>query len=177
MPKPKVFFDSYTNATTLFPQNHDELAKEILDQGVEKPVIPIYGFGEVKSEDFPKTYQMLRSMPYVRFAGIINLKPHFNQDREYGYNVVANHTIRYFYTIKHSATNKSGIWIDGECRFFTEKEWICGDMSREHSLFNKNKKLYTTVLFIDIDRHESIHDGCSPNSDLSKDEVLKLFAI
>ena len=45
----------------------------------------------------------------------------------------------YFYTIQESAGHKSGIWIDGEKRFFTEKEWICGDMSREHSLFNKDK--------------------------------------
>ena len=57
----------------------------------------------------------------------------------------------------------------------TEKEWICGDMSREHSLFNKDKDRKTVVLFIDIDRHECIHEGRSPNSDIKKDEIIRMF--
>jgi hypothetical protein len=177
MPKPRVFFDPYTNATTIFPQFHDEISKEICAGNSDMPVIPIYGFGEIMSDEYPITYQLLRAMPYVRFAGIINIKQDFEQKREYGFDKVANHTIRYFYTIKQSATQKSGIWIDGEKRFFTEKEWICGDMSREHALFNKNKRQPTTVLFIDIDRHESINEGASPNKELDKDEVLKMFAL
>jgi len=174
MPKPTVFFDPYTNTTQLFAQHHDEILRETTD--CLDPVIPIYGFQrDINSSEYPKIYELLRSMPYVRFAGIINIKPKFEQRREYGFADIANDTIRYFYTIKQSAIQKSGIWIDGSRKFFTDKEWICGDMSREHSLFNKDKLNHTTVLFIDIDRHPSIHNGCSPNNDIKKDEVLKMF--
>lgn len=175
MPKPIVFFDPYTNTTKLFIQEHDDLKKEILELDTKTSVIPIYGLSTVRTDKYPKLYQLLRAMPCVRYAGIINIKPKFEQIREYGYDYAANHTTRYFYTIKASATNKSGIWIDGEKRFFVEKEWVVGDMSREHALFNKSKDSYTTVIFIDIDRHEKIHQGRSPNSDIDKDEVLKIF--
>lgn len=175
MPKPTVFFPPYTDTIQIFVQNHDDLKEEAL-QDTKTPVIPIYGRGEIKSDAYPKIYECLKCMPYVRYAGIINIKPKFEQKPEYGYDIVANHTIRYFYTFKAAGANKSGIWIDGEKRFFTEKEWICGDMSREHRLFNKLKKTHSsTVLFVDIDRHQSIHEGRSPNTDASKDEVLKLF--
>lgn len=177
MPKPTVFFQPYTDATKLFVQEHDDIYLEIMNDDTTTPVIPIYGMGITRTFKYPKLYELLRSVPYVRYAGIINLKPQFEQIREYGFDNVTDHTIRHFYTIKQSGTNKSGIWIDGEKRFFSEKEWILGDMSREHSLFNKNKEDYTTVVFIDVDRHESIHPGRSPNSDIKKDEVLKVFEL
>jgi hypothetical protein len=175
MPKPTVFYSPYTDTITAFAPNHDKIVQEVENYDSKNPVIPIYGFGEIKSVDFPFIYELLRSVPYVRFAGIINLKPKFQQAREYGLDRVANHTVRYFYTIKEPAGQKSGIWIDGAKKFFSDREWICGDMSREHSLFNKDKDRYATVLFIDIDRHEDIHEGRSPNSDIKKDEVLKMF--
>lgn len=174
MPKPKVFFTPYTNTINVFSQHHDQIKKEILSRQ-NGPVVPIYGFGEIISRDYPETYSLLRCVPYVRFAGIITLKPKFQQAAEYGYASVANHTIRYFYTIQESAGHKSGIWIDGEKRFFMEKEWICGDMSREHSLFNKDKERQSVVLFIDIDRHENIHEGRSPTMELNGDEIIKMF--
>lgn len=175
MPKPIVFFSPYTDTIAVCKQNHDVICKEILDKNCLDPVIPIYGLGEIKSFDYPEVYKSLRCMPYVRNAGIITIKPKFQQTREYGFAPIANHTVRYFYTIKESAGHKSGIWIDGEKRFFMEKEWICGDMSREHSLFNRDKERSTVVLFVDIDRHESIHEGRSPNQDIKKDEIMKMF--
>ncbi len=180
MPKPRVFFDPYTNTVEIFKQNHDLICGEVfdtnkLDDGQRDPVIPIYGFGEIKAYEYPVIYNCLRCVPYIRFAGIITIKPKFQQAREYGLDIVANHTIRYFYTLKESAGHKSGIWIDGEKRFFTEREWICGDMSREHSLFNRDKERSSVVLFIDIDRHETIHEGRSPNNNIKKDEILKMF--
>lgn len=177
MPKPTVFFDPYTNTIGVFAPNHDKIVEEVNKYGTHDSIIPIYGFGEIKSQEFPVIYELVRSMPYVRNVGIINIKPKFQQAKEYGLDRVANHTIRYFYTIKESCGLKSGIWIDGARKFFTEKEWICGDMSREHSLFNKDRDQYTTVLFVDIDRHEKIHEGRSPNSNLEQDEILKMFDI
>jgi hypothetical protein len=175
MPKPTVFFEPYTDTIKLFVQEHNNIVDELAPIDVNIPIIPIYGLGIVKSTKFPFLYDLMRAIPYVRYAGIINIKPKFEQCRVYGYDQVANHTIRHFYTVKQSAANKSGIWIDGEKRLFSEKEWILGDMSREHSLFNKSKDSYTTIIFIDIDRHTDILTGRSPNSDIKKDEVLKVF--
>lgn len=174
MPKPKVFFDVDINETKNFEHKHDQIKKEIEDAKNNSPVIPIFGNGEIFETGYPVIYELLRSLPFVRYAGIINIKPKFEQVKQYGLNSNANNTVRYFYTISHSATQKSGIWVDGAKKFFYEKEWIVADMSREHSLFNKNKKSYTTVLFVDIDRC-NINPGNSPNNDVTKDEVLSVF--
>ena len=48
-------------------------------------------------------------------------------------------------------------------------------MSREHSLFNKDKERAATVLFLDVDRDQSM--GNSPNIDINKDEILKMFVM
>ncbi len=171
MPKPLVFFDPYPDVIGVLNDNHDIIKNSIFD--TKTPVIPIYGFGEIKSTEYPDIYYLLQGIPGVQTAGIINIKPKFQQVREYGMAQVANNTVRHFYTIQESATRKSGIWIDGEKRFFETKGCICGDMSREHSLFNKDKEKGATVLFIDVDRTQS--KGNSPNSDIYKDEILKMF--
>jgi hypothetical protein len=176
MPKPVVFFEPYTDFIRVFESNHEIVKKEVLANDVETPVIPIFGFNDIKSDKYPETYKLLRCLPYVRFAGIINLRKKFSQAPTYGYAPVANETTRYFYTIDGTGTNKAGVWIDGEKKFFDEKTWICGDMSREHSLFNNDKYKSITVLFVDIDRHESIHKGTSKNEDLATDEILSYFA-
>ena len=176
MPKPIVFYEPYTDCINIFTDNHELLKKEILENDTTTPVVPIYGFDAIQTHKYPETYKLLRCMPYVRFAGILNLRTKFSQLATYSYAPVANNTIRFFYTIDGTGTNKAGVWIDGEKRFFEEKTWICGDMSREHSLFNNDKYKSITVLFIDIDRHENIHKGTSKNDDLDTDEILSQFA-
>ena len=174
MPKPKVFFDIYIEGTENFNKQHAQIEKEVKDVGDVSPVIPIFGNGAIVDTRFPVIYELLRSLPFVRYAGLINIKPKFEQVRQYGWDINSNNTIRYYYAITHSAAQKSGIWIDGQKKFFYSNEWIVGDISREHSLFNKNKKESTVVLFIDVDRCD-INKGNSPNSDVSKDEVLRVF--
>lgn len=176
MPKPKVFFDVYIDGTKNFEHKHDLIEKEVNDTHDDSPVIPIFGNGEVFDKRYPVIYELLRSLPFVRYAGIINIKTKFEQVRQYGWANNANNTLRYFYTISHSAAQRSGIWVDGSKKFFYSKEWIVADVSREHSLFNKNKKDPTIVLFVDIDRCD-INPGNSPNTEVEKDEVLKLFYV
>ena len=181
MPKPIVFFDPHKSITDILNENYDNIKKEIVDNQVEEvkdPVIPIYGFNEIKSYDYPVIYNLLQDIREIQTIGIINIKPKFQQIKEYGMASIVNDTIRYFYTIQESAGHKSGIWIDGERRFFSNKECIVGDMSREHSLFNKDKELWATVLFIDVARQyydQNIPTGNSPNQDIDKDEILKMF--
>lgn len=175
MPKPTVFFDVTIAETKLFEDSHEEIVKEIQEVGSNNPVIPIYYDGHIYTDKYPVIYELLRCIPDVKMAGIINIKPKFEQKRQYGISRLVNDTVRYFYTVKHSATLRSGIWIDGAQKFFYNKEWIVGDMSREHSLFNKNRKEYTTVIFIDVQRPPSIHTGCSPTHKSADDEIAKAF--
>ena len=176
MPKPQVFFDPYLLEINNITAIHDDIAAEIKTVNDMSPVIPIFGNGEIYDRRFPQIYEALRTIPFVRYAGIINVKPKFDQKKQYGYARNANNTIRHFYTITQSAAHKSGIWVDGAKKFFCEKEWILADMSRENSLFNKNKTDYSIVIFIDIDRI-NINPGNSPNVDVDQDEVLKMFLL
>jgi hypothetical protein len=174
MPKPTVFFDPYKDVTDILTPQYDAIKKESLQDCIT-PVIPIYGFGDAKTSKYPDILSIVKTVPGIRLAGIINIKPKFQQVKEYGLAALANRTVRHFYTIQESAGHKSGIWIDGEKKFFDTKGYVCGDMSREHSLFNKDKERAATVLFLDVDRDQSM--GNSPNIDINKDEILKMFVM
>jgi hypothetical protein len=175
MPKAKVFFDQYVEEIKVFDDAYDDIKKEIEAVDIKDAnVIPIYGNGEIKDTRFPKLYNTLRYLPNVRYAGIINVKPKYEQSKQYGFAPIANHTIRHFYTIKQSAALKSGIWVDGAKKFFTEKEWILADMSREHSIFNR-KKDNSIVVFIDIDRPLDMNAGNSPNTKIEADDIISKF--
>jgi hypothetical protein len=174
MPKAKVFFEPYKESI-VFSQNHDQLKKSLENIDTNCSVIPIYSDGEIINTNYPFLYELIRCLPDVKYAGILVLKPLFGQVKQYGYDKITDGTLRHFYCVKQSATQKSGIWVDGEKKFFSEKEWICGDMSRENSLFNKNKKNVSVIVFIDIERPSGINKGRSPNNDIDKDEILKHF--
>jgi hypothetical protein len=174
MPKPLVYFD-VDPSFNILNDNFAELKKEVDQNNNNQPIIPIYGNGKIYTDVFPQLYETLRSIPDVQFAGLINIKPLFEQKSQYGYDRLSDYSIRTFFVINHSATKKSGIWIDGQKRFFESGELICGDMSREHKLFNRNKKKYTTVLFVDTKRPDNIHRGVSPNSQIIEDEILNQF--
>lgn len=171
-PKPKVFFDPYVDLSN-FVTYHKNIELEILTD-TSTAVIPIYGLGVVKSDKYAVTYEVLRSVPCIRFTGIINLKTRFHQAPRYGYYKIANNTLRYFYCIK-APNQKAGICIDGQKKFFESGQIICCDVSREYSMFNKSKTDITTLLFMDIDRPPNINIGNSPNKELKKDDVLKMF--
>jgi hypothetical protein len=176
MPKARVFFDTIKEGD-IFSQNQEELKKSLANIDIKKPIVPIYGDGVILNYEYPFLYQLIQCLPEVKYAGILILKPVFNQTPQYGFKHIANTTLRHFYCVKQSATQKSGIWIDGERKFFNEGEWICGDMSRENSLFNKNKKNTSVIVFVDIDRPKDINIGNSINDDISKDEILKHFVL
>lgn len=173
LPGPTVFFDPWIDEIDLMAQNHAAIEAET--SAVTDAVTPIYGAGTVYDTRFPVIYDILRAIPGVKYAGLIHLKPVFGQVKRHGYAPAANNTVRYFYTIRHSATNKSGIWIDGASTFFCAKSWIVGDMSRENSLFNQYKYGDTLVLFMDVERPAKCPVGASKNTDVSTDEVLRMF--
>jgi len=173
-PAPTVFLEPYIDLSSI-DLKFDDIKKEIQTVNDMKPVIPIYGFEKIKDTRFPIIYNSIRNIPNVINIGILNLKPRFEQIRQYGFSSISNNTIRYFLPIEVSATNKSGIWIDGFKKFFNEKKWVCADVSREHSLFNKYKYGTCTVLFIDILRNSGT--GTSKNDNIILDEILLCFNI
>lgn len=178
MPKPKVFFDADIKELQYIIQWHDQVVAEVAKNNkMDSAVIPIYSKGNIHDTRFPMLYTALSLIPNIQYMGLINIKEDFSQKKKYGYNKITDSTLRYFYTLTASGTRKSGIWIDGERKFFNEKEWIVADMSRENSLFNKDKYSSTTVVFLDIIRPEWIGNGASPNTDINKDDIAKMFEI
>ena len=126
------------------------------------------------TDKYPKLYERIRAIPLVHYAGLVILKPDFTEKTTHGYAPVANHTLRYFYPFKVSATRKCGITVDGQRKFFNEGVWVCADISREHSLFNQSLYENSIILFIDVSR-ENIPLGISTNNDILSDVILAAF--
>ena len=126
------------------------------------------------TDKYPKLYERIRAIPLVHYAGLVILKPDFTEKTTHGYAPVANHTLRYFYPFKVSATRKCGITVDGQRKFFNEGVWVCADVSREHSLFNQSLYENSIILFIDVSR-ENIPLGISTNNDILSDVILAAF--
>ena len=89
MPKARVFFDTLKEGNIFF-QNQEELKKSLANVEIDTPVIPIYADGVILNNEYPFLYQLLQCLPEVRYAGILVLKPKFNQIPQYGYNEKAN---------------------------------------------------------------------------------------
>lgn len=126
------------------------------------------------TDKYPKIYERIRAIPLVHYAGLVILKPDFTEKTTHGYAPVANHTLRYFYPFKVSATRKCGITVDGQRKFFNDGVWVCADVSREHSLFNQSLYENSIILFIDVSR-ENIPLGISTNNDILSDVILAAF--
>jgi hypothetical protein len=172
MPKMQVFFDITDPVFDYVADHHKKIYKEIKKQNNSASVIPIYSNDKIKNYDYPILYDIVRVIPNIYNLGILNIKPVFEQNKQNGCSPITDDTLRYFYCIKQSAARKSGIWIDGQIKFFHENDWICADVSREHILFNKHKSDKTILLFIDIKRPDNIRRSKSINTDISKDEIL-----
>jgi hypothetical protein len=172
MPKVQVFFDITDPVFEYVAENHKKIYKEVKKQKNNNSVIPIFADNRIKNYNYPITYDIIRVIPNIYNFGIINIKANFEQNKQNGCSPMTDDTLRYFYCIKQSAARKSGIWIDGQIKFFQENDWVCGDVSRENSLFNKHKTDKTIILFIDIKRPDHIRKSKSINTDIIKDEIL-----
>jgi hypothetical protein len=174
LPRPGGFSEVMFDLSPI-NDNFSEIKKEINDNKDSLPVIPIYGNKKIYDLRFKTLYNCLNSIKGVQYTyiGIINLKPKFGMKKNKGYSNNANIITRYFLCIDESGTKKSGIWIDGEKKFFSKSKWICADISREHSLFNRSKYDNSVILFVDIVFRERI--GSSDNDKIEKDEILKIF--
>lgn len=179
MPKPVVFFEPYVDLhafTDRLPDIQSEITKCIQTNRHVNPVVQLVSQGHSWDavQYYPLIYSLIYTLPGVEYAGVLYLRPKFNQKKQMSQGKNVNHTYRYFYAVQTCVT-KAGIWIDGEKRFFSEGKWICCDVSREHALFNKNKYERAVVLFVDIMRPETSPLGCASKKDNEQDDIMAAF--
>ena len=166
LPKPKCYFDTkkICKELLLLNESHMEnLKKELIPLLDNETYVHVYSDNTlaIDTKTISTSYDLFRSIPYVRNITLVKLDPKLDMNKSKGSSNLANHTIRCALALKCSGAQKSGIWVDGEMKFFTEAEWIIYDNSREHSIFNKHKRLHTYLLIIDIDRPDWLPLGIS----------------
>lgn len=174
MPRPKCYFDTNDICKELLLLSKEEQFKKIKEElsTLEGDHIEIYKNNLTSniSTSIPETYELLRSIPNVRQVFLTKLDKKTEVDKHKGSesHVFTNNTIRCVLPIKIPGAKKSGIWVDGETKIFTEGEWTVYDNSREHSMFNKHKRLPLYLLVVDIDRSDHIPIGIATEDIQSK---------
>jgi hypothetical protein len=109
----------------------------------------------------PKLYELLRTVPDVKRVFLKQIEKKEKSHKRKGSSKFANTHLRCILPIDISGTKKSGMWVDGETRFYRDRDWIIYDDSRENSYYNKHKRLDVYLLVVDIDRPELIPIGIS----------------
>jgi hypothetical protein len=164
VPKHKYYFDSniYPDLSNLtFDEAYNSIRKEC--ELIQDTFI-IYSNKQVNHDNIkqiPNIYSLLRTIPDIRNAFITVLKPKTKTTRHKGSADLANNTLRCVLPLEISGTKKTGVWVDGEKKFYTDKEWIVYDDSRENNSFNSERFNVTKILVIDIDRPKDIPFGVS----------------
>jgi len=107
----------------------------------------------------PKLYELLRTVPDVERVFLKHVTKKTKSQKRQGSANTANNTLRCVLPIDIPAAKKSGMWVDGEKRFYRDRDWVIYDDSRESSYYNKHKRLDLYLLVVDIARPESIPMG------------------
>jgi hypothetical protein len=171
MPSTTVFYDASS-----LPYCEDTIS--VKKQLPTTTVTPMY-YNEALTADYPAVWDIIEAFPYdVKAAGIIKLNELFEQKPNNCWDEIGNSCIRAFYCIKQPAIRGSGIWVNGETRFFEENQWVIADCSREHSMFNRNRMRPCYLLFIDFTRDsydEYVAHGTSEQKNQMLDELFTFF--
>lgn len=163
MPKPKSYFDVEKVRPELMALVDEKNNKYMLDELFKDGNSPIYDKNNISLiydgekmryniDDIPITYSLLRSVPDIRCVFMAKIDKKLKTSQHKGSAEYSNNTLRCIIPLKISAAKKSGIWNDGETKFFLEREIIIHDDSRPHSVFNKHKRKETHLLVIDFVR-------------------------
>jgi hypothetical protein len=170
MPKPKCYFDVDEICKELLPIiENEQLVPELMElfekqtEKTDRTHHYIYNDNQVTidTSSISTSYDLFRTIPNVRNILVVKLNGSTDISKKKGSATLSNNTLRCVLPLKISGAKKSGIWVDGETKFFTEGEWIIYDNSREHSVFNKHKRRESYILVIDIDRPDNIPLGIS----------------
>jgi hypothetical protein len=171
MPRPKVYFEpseTYPELTIFLDNEYREnIVKEVedlfksgniknhLDDRCRYKIL----YDENTLESMEILHEVLMSIPCVKRAFIAEVKEKTELPQNKGSASTANATLRCLIPINIPAIKKSGIWGDGEKKFFFEDQILIYDHSRSHYIFNNHKYKKLLLLVIDIDRPESIPMG------------------
>jgi hypothetical protein len=153
------------------PSSHTDLDAELkASEYDEDGRVLLYVDGEVGpgASTNPYTYDVLQKIDGVQQVFIQRVSKNSRartQPFRQGPIDPANHTLRCVLPISVSATKRSGIWVDGQKKFFTEKEWLIYDDSRKNQVFNNHRNNPTALLVVDIDRPSAVPRGISQVSE------------
>jgi hypothetical protein len=168
LPSPQCYFDVPDICENLlllsspdeYKKMQDELAK------VGKTTV-IYKDNEVLDNSHLVTYDLLRTIPNLRYAAIVCINEKY-ETKKHKSDTSANTRLRCILPIKISGAKKSSLWCEGTTKFFIEGEWIIYDHSRDHIITNKHKHNKTTLLVVDVDRPSWIPLGIAKEEDDKK---------
>jgi len=166
LPKPKVYFspeDIFKELNNLqsYSLTIKEELKNIHDNDYTNDKLIMYD--KTLNYSIPsKTLEVLRSIPNIERVFLKKFPKKFKEDDVMGNALHSNKSLRCILPITIPASKKSGLWVNGETKFF-EDNLIIYDNSNINSIFNKHKRKGLYLLFIDIVRPENIPLGISNN--------------
>ncbi len=107
--------------------------------------------------DYPQLDDIIHDMPDVHNIQIRKIAGKTDEPSSRVEN--ASDRLRCIYPLKIPAAKRSGIWVDGETKFFNDGSWIIYDHTRPHSIFNKHKRSEAVILIMEIQRPPWITKG------------------
>lgn len=172
MPKAKCYFDmgdidkeTKIAMKTLTQEPHFNDLLEEANKAIynEAGVCNLYDNEAIyETKQFPRTWNLLLSVPDVCCAFFATIKNNTKHTKKrIGSSQTANSTIRCVLPLKIPGTRKSGTWVDGETKFYTDGEWLMYDDSRENSYFNEHRRGDVVLLVVDINRPHKFPIGIS----------------
>ncbi len=165
MCKQGLYFSSMFSKLHLLSDNYKIIKKEYLentndllewpekylyDSDKEWKVIPLYAFGEWKTNKFPETTKILKKIPNLRTALFSKLGPKTTLKPHRGWADLSNYVLRTHLGIQ-VPNGKCGIVVKNSFRQIEEGSLITFDDSKLHYGINETDK-ERVVLIVDIER-------------------------
>lgn len=166
MPSPKCFFiqdKTYPQLNTLIdPLNFNNIleeCKKIDYKGAS--LYKLYHKNVVHDNmlKLPALFNLIKDIPEIHNVFIKRIAKKIKTPVKRGSANLSNKTLRCALPLVISGAKKSGIWVDGETRFYMDQEWVVYDNSKESYVFNEHKRKETVLLVIDITRSDALTPG------------------
>lgn len=164
MPTPNCFFSFESIGESMDELNSDtfkKIVEEVHTTYDNNGVRMLYQNGQLHKnmESHPVLYDMLLTVPHLERAFLKHITKKTKSPKQKGSANTSNKSLRCILPIDIPAAKKSGIWVDGEKKFFSDGIWVIYDNSRESSYYNKHKRLDLYILVVDVSRPVSIPMG------------------
>ena len=114
---------------------------------------------ESSSNLFPKTVQILKSIPGLKTALFSKMGPSTSLLPHDGWKEISNYVLRCHLALDIPGNNISGVAVGNKVKFHTQNEILCFDDAKIHSGFNLHTEKERTVLIFDVERPFGIAQG------------------